>query len=216
MTEPAAAGGSRWTYRRLRVTLGLAFGVNSRGRPDTATAAAALGVSQRTVQRWLHGKDRARVRAPAARLEQIRRAVRPDEQSLGQETTAARYARNAIARIALPDDTGVLPAWRDRKWLEPHLVAVLDLPALGLRQVAISRGSDRALPELRKRGRVVSHTTVATRFHATALAAELLQHVDGWRVQTPAGVVKQGRTQTWLATAPRVNLPELAVTAGLR
>src|SRR5450759_1286974 len=122
--------GRRWTHHRLRVVLGVAFGVNARGRPDTAAAAVALGVSRRTVQRWLHG-------------------------------------------------------------------------------------ADRTLPDLRKRGRIRTHTTVATRFHATALAYALLQQVDPWRVQSPAGVVKQGRTQAWLAAAPARKLPERAAAEGL-
>jgi DNA-binding transcriptional regulator YdaS (Cro superfamily) len=207
--------GRRWTHHRLRVVLGVAFGVNARGRPDTAAAAVALGVSRRTVQRWLHGADRTLARLPAGRLTQVQRATRPDEESLRQEETAARYARGAIERIAAPEDAGVLPAWRQRQWLEPHVVAVLELPGLGLRQVAISRASDRTLPDLRKRGRIRTHTTVATRFHATALAYALLQQVDPWRVQSPAGVVKQGRTQTWLAAAPALKLPEMAAAEGL-
>jgi hypothetical protein len=146
----------------------------------------------------------------------IRRATRPDAESLRQEETAARYARTAIERITSPDGAGVLPVWQERHWLEPHLVAVLELPAFRLRQVAVSRASDRTLSDLRKRGRVRSSTTVPTRFHATALAYELLQQIDPWRVQTPPGVVKQGRTQTWLASAPAPKLSELAVTAGPR
>lgn len=216
MTAAAGGGrGQRWTYRRLRLMLSRAYGVNSRGGPDTAAAAAALGVSPRTVQRWLRGKPRAFVALPDGRLEQIRRDIRPDGQSLTQEQLSAAYARNAIERIALPGGVGVLPAWKQRRWLEPHLVAVLELPAGGLRQVTVGRKSNRTLVELGKRGKVLSHTTVATRFHATALASAVLQQVDGWRVTAPAGLVKQGRTQTWVAAAPRVSLPELAVTQGL-
>ncbi len=195
--------------------LSLAYGVNSRGGPDTAAAAAALGVSPRTVQRWLRGKPRAFASLPTGRLEQIRRDIRPDGQSLNQEQLTATYARSAIERIALPGEVGVLPAWRQRRWIEPHLVAVLELPGGGLRQVTVSRKSDRTLAELGKRGKVLSHTTVATRFHATALVAVVLQQTDAWRVTAPAGLVKQGRTQTWAVAAPRVSLPELAVTQGL-
>ncbi len=215
MTASRAGRGPRWTHRRLRCVVGVAFGVNSRGQPHTATAAAALGVSQRTVQRWLHGTDRTLARLPAGRLEQIQAAVRPDPESLRQEEITARYAHDAIAASAAPAGTGVLPAWRQQKWLEPHLVAVLEL-AGGLRQVAITRASDRAMPELRKRGKVVSHTTLGTRFHATALAAALLTQLDPWRVMTPPGAVKQGRTQTWVADAPPVTLHDLAVTHRLR
>lgn len=216
MTAGRAGRGPRWTHRRLRLVVGVAFGMNARGQPHTAAAAAALGVSQRTVQRWLHGTDRTLARLPAGRLEQIQAAARPDPETLRQEEIAARYAHEAIAQIAAPGGAGVLAAWRQQKWLEPHLVAVLELWGLGLRQVAITRASDRALPELHKRGKVLSHTTLASRFHATALVAALLTQLDPWRVMTPPGVVKQGRTQTWVADAPAVILHDLAVTHRLR
>ena len=201
----------RWTVSRLRFVLTVAYGAGARGGPDTAAAAAALGVSRRQVQRWLHGKDRALARVPAARLKQIERAVRPDPETLRQEQLSDRYAHAAIQRIA--EDSGVLPAWRDRHWLEPHLVVVLDLPALRLRQVATTRTSDRALHELRKRGKVIDSLTVPTRFHATALMNAVLVHLDAWRICAPPGAVAQGRTLTWAGNAPAVRLAKLAVTA---
>lgn len=215
MTTSAAVG-PRWTYQRLRTVVGTAFGTDGRGRPDTAAVAAALSVSRRTVQRWLHGKDRSVARLPAGRLEQLLAQVRPDPQSLRQEQTAARYARDAIVKLERDDRAGVLPVWSERRWLEQHLVAVLDLPALGLRQVTITRGSDRALRELANRGKVVAKATVPTRFHATVLAHELLQDLDAWRVVAPAGVLPAARTQTWSREAPTVRRPGLAVTRARR
>lgn len=218
MSRPAGvrtAGGRRWTREQLEVALRIAFGAGPRGGPDTAAAAAALGVSRRTVQRYLHRDEQRRAALPTGRLEQIRHAMRPDPESLRQEQIAERYARTAISRIAEQDGPGVLPAWRERRWLEPHLVAVLELPEVGLRQVAISRAQDKALTALRKRGKVLSHATVPSRFHATVLASAVLKKVGPWRIQTPPGQVKQGRTQTWSANAPRVSVSRLAVTPGL-
>ncbi|MGQ4519136.1 hypothetical protein ACUH92_08945 [Dermabacteraceae bacterium CCM 9520] len=42
----------------LRSLIIAAFGTNKRGGPDTRKAAEKIGVSQRTVQRWLAGQDR--------------------------------------------------------------------------------------------------------------------------------------------------------------
>lgn len=203
----------RWTYRRLRFALGTAFGTVN-GRPDTAAVARALGVSRRSAQRYLHGADGAVVTLPAGRLEQIQRAIRPDEATLRQEQKAHRYALAAIDRLQ-PGGPGPLAAWAQQRWLEPHLVAVLELKHLGLRQVRLMRQADRTLEELGKRGKVLGHVTVPTRFHASVLTDAVLQQVDPWRVQTPSGVVQQGRTHTWDAKAPRVRLPELAVTEQL-
>lgn len=41
-----------------------AFGTTKRGGPNTRAAAEALGVSQRSVQRWIAGKDRKQRNAP--------------------------------------------------------------------------------------------------------------------------------------------------------
>lgn len=207
------SGGRRWTRPQLELALGTAFGTTPRGGVDTAAAAAALGISRRTVQRYLHGEDQRRAAVPAARLEQIQQATRPDPESVRQEQLAVSYARDAISQ--LPDGPGVLPAWRERRWLEPHLIAVLELPRLGLRQVTVSRATNRTLSAVAKRGKVLSHTTVPSRFHATVLTSTVLDLVGPWRIQTPPGVIKQGRTQTWSSNAPRTPLGKLAVTPGL-
>jgi transcriptional regulator with XRE-family HTH domain len=196
----------------------LVFGHTARGRLDTRAAAEDLGVSRRTVQRWLHGAADEPPAIPAARLAQIIELSRPDPEVLEQERRDAQYAREAIRSVALPRGRGILPAWRERQWIEPHLVAVVEVPrtGLGLRQVAVTRVAGRALQDLHRRGQVLDFTTVETRFHATALAHELLRMLDPWRVQPPASLVKQAPTRTWVADAPTVDLSHLAVTHGLR
>ena len=189
------------------------FGANARGGPDTRAAAKGLGVSQRTVQRWLHGQDRWRAKIPDSRLREILWLIRPDEQVLRAERYAADYARDAVKCIR--GRRGILPAWRKQHWLDPHLVVVLRLHNLGLHQVVVSRGSSRAMQELRRRGVVVDETTVDSRFHGTALAHELLQAVDPWRAVSSPALVKQGHTQTWMPDAPVPDLEQLAVTTGL-
>lgn len=55
-----------------------AFGEGRQGRPvDTKAAAAGLGVSQRTVQRWIAGEGKQRIKAPRAdHLAALRKASR--------------------------------------------------------------------------------------------------------------------------------------------
>ncbi len=213
-TQPAS--GPRWTVRQLAGVLALSYGASPAGGPDTAAAAVALGVSRRTVQRWLHGSNRQRAKIPGERLLQI---TLPTPQVLRQEELAADYAREAIARIALPKDRGVEDAWRVQRWLEQHLVAVLEVevtPGVVLRQVTVSRGHSKSLQALRRRGAIADFTVVPTRFHATVLVHELLARVQPWRVLPMPGTVAVGRTQTWSATAPVLDLGQLAVSLGLR
>lgn len=216
MSSANPGAGPRWTVKQLAEVLALSYGAGPRGEPDTAATAAALGVSRRTVQRWLHGSNRQLAKIPADRLTQI---TRPDPLVLRQETQAATYARNAIARIALPKGRGVLEVWQVQRWLEPHLVAVLDVtvaPGVLVRQATISRGHTKSMQALRRRGQIADFTVVPTRFHATVLVHELLTLVGPWRVLPKVGTVKAGRTQTWSVTAPVVDLDQLAVTHGLR
>jgi len=208
--------GPRWTVKQLGGVLAGSYGAAPRGGPDTAAAAAALGVSRRTVQRWLHGSPRQRARIPTDRLRQI---TLPDPQVLRQEKQAADYAREAIARIALPKDRGIEAAWRVQRWLEPHLVAVIEVDVAAgvvLRQATTSRGHPTSMQAVRRRGEIVDFTVVETRFHATVLVHELLLRVQPWRVLPLPGTVAVGRTQSWSATAAVVDLDQLAVSLGLR
>lgn len=216
MNTVSQGAGPRWTVKQLAEVLALSYGTGPRGGPNTAATAVDLGVSRRTVQRWLHGSNRQRAGIPANRLTQI---TRPDPLVLQHEAQAADYAREAIARIALPKGRGVLEAWQVQRWLEPHLVAVLDVtvaPGVLVRQATISRGHTKSMQALRRRGQIADFTVVPTRFHATVLVHELLGRVGPWRVLPRMGTVKVGRTQTWSVTAPMVDLDQLAVTHGLR
>ncbi len=218
MVSSARSGGPRWTTTQLAGALAIRFGTTTAGTPDTATAAAEMGVSRRTVQRWLHGSRRARAHIPAARLTQI---TCPDPQVLRQEDLSARYARDAIARIALPREKGIEESWRTRRWLEPHLVAVLDvpIPQLGrvrIRQASITRGVDRAMKALRRRGEVIDFTVVPTRFHATVLVHELLARLGPWRLLPREGFVPSGRSTSWSATAATPDLDHLVSELHLR
>lgn len=188
-------------------TLLLAYGLNSRGRINTRAAADGLGVSQRTIQRWLAEPGR-RV-SPAARAALISSNVLPSEQTLAKEDQAADYAREAIARVQLARGAGILPRWREQGWLEPHLVAVIqipDVPAYGLRQLALARIAGRPVADLRRRGELVDFTTVETRFHANLLIHSTLTSVRPWRIQPTALRLPAGPTRAFAGDAPPSDL----------
>lgn len=207
----------RWTRGRLVTVLVLVWGQNQRGGVNTAAVAEAVGVSQRTVQRWLLGQNRWRAKVPPARLEQIRTLALPEAQTLRDERDKARYAREALQQMAIPHGRGVLPAWREQRWDEPHLVAVTELPLAGIRQVNLTRvTSRRGREEMQRRGEMLDFTIVPSRFAATLLVHELLDQVQPWRVYPRARRPRQGPTQSWLADAPLIDLDEIAVTHGWR
>jgi hypothetical protein len=206
-----------WTGEQLAVVLGVLFGVNKRGGPDTAAAATALGVSRRSVQRWLRSGAGGAVRMSKPHLEQVRDLAVPDDVVRRDEERAAAYTRDALERIALPKGRGVLQAWRDQHWLDQHLVTVIDLH-LGLRQISLTRVTSRTQQrgERTRAGTLVDFCVVATRFHAQLLVHAVLAEVQPWRVRGRARAPRQGASHTWLPDAPHTDLSEMAVAHGLR
>lgn len=208
--------GPVWTRARLARVMRLRFGTDRRGHPDTAAAAAAMGVRRRTVQRWLHAPHgRSPARIPAARLEQLLALLGPSEDTRRREGHAAVYAAEAISKLSRPDGRGVHPAWEQQRWLEPHLVVVI---ATGhdpqIRQIAVNRVSSKK-NQIPSRGTVIDQVIVPTRFHATVLVHHVLTELAPWRLHADAGEVSSGFTQAWLADAPATHLSHAAAQLGL-
>jgi hypothetical protein len=194
----------------------LRFGTNRRGHADTAAAAAALGVSQRTVQRWLHGARRSRAQIPPARLEQLIGQLLPSEDTRRREGHQAVYAAEAIEKIR-SGKGGAPSVWQRQRWLEPHLVAVIETGPRReqrIRQIAVNRVSSMKNP-LTRRGTVIDQVVVPTRFHATVLVHHVLTALAPWRFQAGPGDVEAGYTQAWLPDAPATQLSRDAANLGL-
>ncbi len=211
---PPSGPGPLWTRARLERVMCLRFGFGANGAADTRAAAEAMGVSQRTVQRWLHATHgRSVAHIPARRLNQLISLLRPDGEVLAREAQQARYAAKAIEGLHLPRKMGIKPAWERQGWLEQHVVVVLDIKVehLRIRQVATSRVTVAKLDDLKRRGRIVDHVIVPTRFHATLLVHRTLDVVEAWRFQAGDDQVLQGFTQAWLADAPETNLSAWAI-----
>lgn len=203
-----------WTKARLERVMCLRFGFAPDGRsPDTASTAAVMGVSRRTVQRWLHAAHgRSLAHIPRRRLDQLIELLLPTAETRAREAQQSRYAQRAISGLTLPRKMGVLPAWERQRWLEPHLVVVLDVRVrqLRIRQLAIARNEPDKLHELRRRGQVGDQAQVPTRFHATVLVQRVLDEMAPWRFQAQPGQVGQGFTQAWMGDAPATQLSRWA------
>jgi hypothetical protein len=206
-----------WTRHRVREALAVLYGSNSRGNPDVPAAAADLAVSQSTVYRWLAGPGHQRADISTAHLA----ALRPPPAVVAEQLRQLNLARTAMARIARGD---VLDSWTKQHWLDPHVVATLELTAPTeqhparrraphLRQVTTARLGTRGERDISRRGRVLARIQVEGRFPATVLATSLLIEINKWRVRGPDWV-DVGPNQVWLPDAARIDLPTMAVTAG--
>lgn len=212
-TRQTAAKRPMWTRARLERAMCLRFGFASDGGPDTRSAAAAMGVSRRTVQRWLHADTgRSLAHIPSNRLDQLISLLLPSAETRAKEDQQARYAARAIEGLHLPRKMGIKPSWERQRWLEQHLVVVLEIKVrhLRIRQLAVGRADGRKLDEFRRRGAIVDQTIVPTRFHATLLTHRTLTELAAWRFQAGDDQVVQGFTQAWLADAPATHLSSWA------
>lgn len=208
--------GPTWTRARLARVMCLRFGVAPGGGPDTAAAAAAMGVTRRTVQRWLHAEHgRSIAHIPARRREQLISLLLPDPETMAREEQQARYADKAIEGLRLPRKMGIKPAWERQRWLEPHQVVVLEIPVerFRIRQLAIFRDDPGRVAEVERRGTVVDRAVVPSRFHATVLAHDVLAELAPWRFEAAPGQVVQGYTQAWMVepSTPRTHLSTAAL-----
>lgn len=194
----------------LHTALAARFGQTARGRVDVA-AGAGLGISSRTVRRWLHDEpDRSTV--PAGRLELVLTALRPTPTTRTRERLELEHAEQGLRRMRLGARRGNLEQWAGTGWMQPHTVAVLELPS-GLRRVAVTRDSAATVPRVRRGARLLEQVTVSSKFAAAVVRYEMLASVDGWRVEAGPAVLSRGHTQVWLPPAP---LPSLEVLAGRR
>lgn len=204
MTRPS---GPLWTRARLARVMGLRFGTNSLGHVDAEAAAATLGVSPRTVRRWLAGRSgRQLAHIPPRRLRQLIEVLQPAAERRRDEQREADYAREAIDRLRLPRKRGVLPSWRQKRWTEQHMVAVLGIRKAGICQLAVMRSDGDTGDALRRRGVVLDFYVVPSRFHATVLVHQVLTDLAPWRFQARPRSVPQGMTLAWLDDAPAVDL----------
>lgn len=210
----------QWTRAQLSHRLVAAAGTTKNlEHINSDRAAKLLGVSTRTLRRWLHGEPNDVVGMAARSRAAVWTALRPSAKKQRQEVLNRSYARDALRRIALPARRRRLPeAWGEQGWLDQHMVAVIDIPRANALQVTFARMDHRPLQRMQRRGQLVDFTVVDTRFHATLLVGAVLELVDPWRVKLAGQWTKQGPGQGWMVDdqAPVIDLAAVAVTNDLR
>lgn len=206
---------SVWTDHRLSTILAVALdSYNRLGNVDAGAAAAALGVSPRTVQRWIRNG------VPDRRLADVVSLVRPAQGAFTQEAKDLVNDRKAVRTIAKAPTTAK-DLWEHLGWLKPHDLAIIqlrDAPVLTVRLASAERAST-VIRKL-KRGRAVSPEerdglrrlsaggdivdllTFPNRFAASVARGELLEDVYPYRLQLPDGKIARGGSKAWLAEAP--------------
>lgn len=146
---------------------------------DVPAAAKVVGVSARTIQRWLSSlepttwavpeatpgssttqaaataKRPVPVRMRAASRQRVWASLRPSERRLRQEDLDLAYALEAIRTLSRKRAPKVvreqISEWAEDGWLQPHMVAILGVPLVGAWQLTLARLDGRPLEELVRR-----------------------------------------------------------------
>jgi hypothetical protein len=206
MSSVIPISGPRWTRKRLVDMLIDCYGPSPRGRVNTAAVADYAGVTPGTVYRWIAGGPQANRRTahiPAARLAQLQRGPRIVEERNQQQYD---HALTAVANIGA--GKRILPSWRKQGWLDEHTIAIVEVHEKPWQQVIVTyslQGFER-----RRHVTVIDSITLPNKFAADILAHHVMVRQQNWRVHPAKTQLALGRTQVWMADAPRVDLAELA------
>lgn len=195
-TDPA----DPWAEGRLHLVLAYAFDAHGRdGRVNANQVAEQLHVSPSTVRRWVRNA------LPAKRRALVEERILPADTAVAFEAKEYTYAAAALEDIygrGLPPED----YWREQGWLEPHVLAVVELQRLGVcvPRIGLANGDAKTQGRLRADGGVILDQQVfPNRFAAQIAKGQILTDVHAWRVVVPPGFASRGRTEAWLAAAPR-------------
>lgn len=201
-----------WTTREVRQLLALVFEGRRRGGepgewyPNTAAVASQVGVTRRSVERWVAGSPEAAARMPARRLEQLLQEHRPTEVDLRREAfMRAEWETNAVRR-RLGRGRGNLAEFADRGWLEGHRVAIAQEIASPLRRVLVTKVGSKHQRTQERGVTLIAHLDLVDRIDAERVRYEILRLIAPWRLRVGPERLSRGGTQIWLEAAPLLGL----------
>ena len=186
-----------------------------RGTINQTRVADALGVSRRTLGRWLaDAQDRSFDKQTRAEL--ARRAIlRGHGTYLWPDLDpATRYrnhgqTRNAyIAYQAITDDT-YPDAWRTNGTLDEHQVLQLWYPDAHVYGIAVV-SNDKALAKIKKDAEILQVRHTPNKYAGLLIKHALQATRAGHRCIAPRTLVKTGRTETWRENGGPGRLPASA------
>ena len=186
-----------------------------RGTINKTRVAGALGVSPRTLGRWIHDAE-SRSFDKQTQAELSRRAILRGRGSYlwPDLDPATRYrthgqARNAfIAYQAIVDET-FPEAWRTNGTLVEHQVLQLWYPDAHVYGIAVV-SNEKALAKIKKEAETLQVRHAPNKYAALLIKHALQATRVGDRCIAPRSLVKIGRTETWRENGGPGRLPASA------
>lgn len=197
-----------WSAQELRRAIWLGYGGSSPARPATSAAAAAAGLTARTLQRWLAGTSRPSPEHAA----QLRAALSPAPKALLSQAMQANHFHTAAVELERPRARAASSQWRAQRWHEPHTLWLLHHEDLQICRAMLTRAQPARPIEIPTGWTLLDRATYPNRPRAGLAKHALLELAGPWRIKirddlTAPGLVDAGRDETWLDTAPIRQLP---------
>lgn len=210
-TTPPPIAERDWALPELRHAITLAYGPTRTGHPNVTRIASQLGVTPRSVQRWLAGNTTPKPH----RLTQLRQALLPDPLVLAQQADERRWAQQAAAAMAVPRGRGLDPQWVAQHWHKPHRLLVLTNPAAGISRPTIELVNRAKTPPTQQHWTREDVVELPHRPAALLVRGALLEAIAPWRIRVHH-TYTTGHTLCWLTSAPTPLLSALAHHDGWR
>ncbi len=198
MADDDAGDARAWSAGELRQAIWLGYGGISPRRPATSQIAAEIGVSVRSLQRWLSGRSHPSPQHAAA----LRAALAPPSDVLARQAQDRTHAIAAVRELARTRYRPASKQWRAQGWHQPHDLRLLHHERLGILRTVVGIAAP-VKPFVTPTGWTqleVAH--FPNRPTAVVAKHEILDRVAPWRIRTRAGLVADGRHEVWLDIAP--------------
>ena len=173
------------------------------GHINRPRAAEQLGISERTLQRWIADPERmpleAKLRMRQLAILRGRGRIlwpRPAPSVFEAEAKLADYAIRAVADIT--DDID-LDFWKGPKEnrLEPHQLTLIHFPHAHVHAITIAQDR-KAVQRLQRKGAVATETRMLDNYwQAQAVKYTMLTQLRSRRCIVPSTVIPLSRTHTW-------------------
>lgn len=190
-----------WTLPDLQVAIAAAFGSRRSGYPNVDPVAAALGVSPRSVHRWLSGQNQPAV----GRRSALRHLLLPEAAVLRRQERDADVARIALTAMSARRAKKATAHWRRQGWGEKHLVRMLYNERRQICCVTLHLVDRVKAPSLPGSWRDIEALTVPSRPLGVLVRSSLLDAVADFRIRVDPAFCPVP-TMCWLASAPRPSL----------
>lgn len=186
----------------LRQALWLSVGGRTPDKIPTGDIAHRLGVTQRTVQRWLTTESAPSASHAAA----LRALISPPPEILTRQRQERGHLEPQLLAIQSPRGRAMSAQVRAMGWHKPHRLMLAESDDLQLRRLMVTIESPVKPPAVPRGWTVRASITFDNQPLAALAKFDILDRVSPWRVTVRPELLAKGRHEAWLASAPDIDI----------